>query len=47
MIALFTFGMGAGKIFKTGTPMYWQPYGPFLPLITFYLVLLLPDKPEA
>ena len=26
LIAVFAFGMGAGKLFKKGTPMYWQLY---------------------
>ena len=26
LIAVFAFGVGAGKLFKKGTPMYWQLY---------------------
>ena len=26
LIAVFAFGMGAGRLFKKGTPMYWQLY---------------------
>ena len=26
LIAAFAFGMGAGKLFKKGTPLYWQLY---------------------
>ena len=26
LISAFAFGMGAGKLFKKGTPLYWQLY---------------------